>query len=177
MNNKFEHLPFNRIEGASLPRRSHGGGGRGEKRTDRISQGMQIISQIGEIKKIVQEQHSKFSLDPKLIFKIRLSNDKNLTDNDLGKSELSILERQPKVNQAVIVFSSDFELTEFTNRLEQYSGVKPGSEYGYLDAVESICPLEAEDRIGRLLELQPLETEEIAALDRSHVRAILGPSH
>jgi len=50
MNNKFEHLPFNRIEG-SLPRRSHGGGGGGEKRTDRRSQGIQIISQIGEIKK------------------------------------------------------------------------------------------------------------------------------
>ncbi len=164
MSNKFEHLPFNRIEG-SLPRRSNGGGGGGEKRTDRISQGIQIISQIREIKKIVQEQHSKFSLDPKLIFKIRLSNDRNLTDDDLGKSGLSILERQPKVNQAIVVFSSDFELTEFTNRLEQYSGVKPGSEYGYLDAIEGICPLEAEDRTGRLLELQPLEIEEIAALD------------
>jgi hypothetical protein len=164
MNNKFEHLPFNRIEG-SLPRRSHGGGGGGEKRTDRRSQGIQIISQIGEIKKIVQEQHSKFSLDPKLIFKIRLSNERNLTDDDLGKSGLSILERQPKVNQAIVVFSSDPDLTEFTNRLEQYSGLKFGSEYSYLDAIESIVPLEAEDRIGRLLELQPLEIEEIAALD------------
>jgi len=163
MNNKFEHLPFNRIE--SLPRRSHGGGGGGEKRTDRRSQGIQIISQIGEIKKIVQEQHSKFSLDPKLIFKIRLSNDRNLTDDDLGKSGLSILERQPKVNQAIVVFSSDPELTEFTNRLEQYSGLKPGAEYSYLDAIESICPLEAEDRIGRLLELQPLELEKVAPLD------------
>jgi Subtilase family len=164
MNNKFEHLPFNRIEG-SLPRRSHGGGGGGEKRTDRRSQGIQIISQIGEIKKIVQEQHSKFSLNPKLIFKIRLSNNRNLTDDDLGKSGLSILERQPKVNQAIVVFSSDLELTEFTRRIEQYSGIKPGSEYGYLDAIESIAPLEAEDRIGRLLQLQPLELEEVAALD------------
>jgi hypothetical protein len=157
------HL-FNRIEG-SLPRRSHGGGGGGEKRTDRRSQGIQILSQIGEIKKIVQEQHSKFSLDPKLIFKIRLSNDRNLQDDDLGKSGLSILERQPKVNQAIVVFSSDPDLNEFTNRLEQYSGLKPGAEYSYLDAIESICPLEAEDRIGRLLELQPLELEEVAPLD------------
>ncbi len=164
MNNKFEHLPFNRIEG-SLPRRSHGGGSGGEKRTDRRSQGIQIISQIGEIKKIVQEQHSKFSLDPKLIFKIRLSDKRNLTDDDLGKSGLSVLEKQPKANQAIVVFSTDLELTEFTNRLEQYSGLKPGSEYGYLDAIESICPLEAEDRIGRLLELQPLELEEVALLD------------
>jgi Subtilase family len=164
MSNKFEHLPFNRIEG-SLPRRSNRGGGGGDKRTDRRSQGIQIISQIGEIKKIVQEQHSRFSLDPKLIFKIRLSNDRNLTDDDLGKSGLSILERQPKVNQAIVVFSSDLELTEFTNRIEQYSGLKPGSEYGYLDAIESICPLESEDRIGRLLELQPLELEEVAPLD------------
>jgi hypothetical protein len=164
MNNKFEHLPFNRIEG-SLPRRSHGGGSGGEERTDRKSQGIQIISQIGEIKKIVQEQHSKFSLDPKLIFKIRLSDKRNLTDDDLGKSGLSVLEKQPKANQAIVVFSTDLELTEFTNRLEQYSGLKPGSEYGYLDAIESICPLEAEDRIGRLLELQPLELEEVAALD------------
>jgi hypothetical protein len=164
MNNKFEHLPFNRIEG-SLPRRYHGGGGGGEKRTDRRSQGIQIISQIGEIKKIVQERHSKFSLDPKLIFKIRLSKDRSLTDDDLGKSGLSILEKQPKAHQAIVVFSSDLELTEFTSRIEQYSGIKSGSEYGYLDAIESICPLEAEDRIGRLLELQPLELEEVAPLD------------
>lgn len=163
MNNKFEHLPFNRIEG-SLPRRSNRGGG-GEKRTDRRSQGIQIISQISEIKKIVQEQHSKFSLDPKLIFKIRLSNDRNLTDDDLGKSGLSILEKQPKVNQAIVVFSSDIETKEFINRLEQYGQLKPGSEYGYLDAIENICPLEAEDRIGRLLKLQPLELEEVAPLD------------
>jgi Subtilase family len=121
--------------------------------------------EVKEIKKIAQEQHSKFSLDPKLIFKIRLSNDRNLQDDDLGKSGLSILERQPKVNQAIVVFSSDPDLNEFTNRLEQYSGLKPGAEYSYLDAIESICPLEAEDRIGRLLELQPLELEEVAPLD------------
>lgn len=78
---------------------------------------------------------------------------------------MSILEKQPKVNQAIVVFSSDIETTEFINRLEQYSEIKPGSEYGYLDAIESICLLEAEDCIGRLLELQPLEVEEVAPLD------------
>ena len=164
MNNRFEHLPFDRIEG-SLPRKSKQNVGGTDKRTDRRSQSIQIISQIGEIKKTIKEQRTQFSLDPKLIFKISLSHKSSLSDDDLGKSGLSVLEKQPKDNQVIIVFSSDLELTDFKKRLEQYGGLMPGSEYGYLDAIENIYPLEAKDRIGRLLKLHPLEGEEIVSLD------------
>lgn len=165
MDNRFEHLSLNRIEG-SFPRKSYGGGKANGKRSNRSIHGIQIISQINEVKKNILEHSSEFSLDPKLIFKIKLSTNYGiLTDDELGKSALTILEREPKAHQAIVVFSSDFELTEFTNKLNQYSGIQPGSEYGWIDAIESISPLNAEDRVGHLLKLQPLQVDEVAALD------------
>lgn len=164
MTNRFEHLSLNRIE--AHPRRPRrGGGGGNTNRTDRRTHGSQIIAQIDEIKKSVKNNSSTFSLDPKLIFKIRLSDKRDLLEDELGRSGLTILGKEPKAKKAIVVFSSDLELNDFTSRLEQYSGIRQGAEYAYLDAIESICPLEPEDRIGRLLELEPLREDLIAPLD------------
>ncbi|WP_339378421.1 hypothetical protein [Calothrix sp. NIES-2100] len=61
---------------------------------------------------------------------------------------------------------SDSELKIFREKLNSYSGLNDSNyEYGYFDAIEDIVPLEPEDRIGRLLELKPLENDEILPLD------------
>ncbi len=79
---------------------------------------------------------------------------------------LTLLAQEPKANKAIVVFSSDEELTLFRSRLEAYGGISDiGYEYGYLDAIEDLVPLEPQDRIGRLLELEPVRPEELAALD------------
>jgi hypothetical protein len=79
---------------------------------------------------------------------------------------LTLLAQEPKANKAIVVFSSDEELTQFRGRLETYSGLNDIEyEYAYLDAIESLVPLEPQDRIGRLLELEPVQPGELAALD------------
>lgn len=75
-----------------------------------------------------------------------------------------LLAQEPKENRAIVVFTSDQELAQFRSRLELYSSAD-GPQYGELDAVEALVPLEPADRMGRLLELEPVGADETAALD------------
>lgn len=164
MSRQFEHLPLPKIN-IQLPRRSGGGGGSSEKRKDRDNRGDVFLGQIDRLKKSVAERKSSFHLDPKLIFKIKIADKYRLSEVDLEKSGLTLLAQEPSANKAVVVFSSDAELTELRNRLKSYSRVVAGAQNDYLDAVEELVSLEPSDRIGRLLELEPLTSTELAALD------------
>jgi len=86
-----------------------------------------------------------------------------ISDDLVTLTGLNCLAREP--NKAIVVFSSDNELTEFKKRLENYSQIKDGPKYEYLGAIDDVVPLEREDRIGRLLELKPVESDELAPLD------------
>jgi hypothetical protein len=164
MPSQFEHLPLPKIN-IQLPRRSPGGGGGGGKRDNRPKHGADVLGQIDKLEKASTERKSSFRLDPKLIFKIKIADKFRLSEVDLEKSGLTLLAQEPSVNKAVVVFSSDAQLTELRNRLKSYSGIVTGLQNDYLDAVKEIVPLEPSDRTGRLLELEPLEPEELAALD------------
>ncbi|HEY9630840.1 MAG TPA: S8 family peptidase [Coleofasciculaceae cyanobacterium] len=164
MANEFEHLKLPRIN-IQLPRRAGGGGGDKKYRDNRDTHGTQILAQISSLTQIVKERKSSFHLDPKLIFKIKLASEFDDLEEDLPKSGLILLSREPSANKAIVVFSSDEGLAEFRTRWETYAGVKSGFKNGYLDAVEWLAPLEPADRLGRLLELEPLQIGEIAALD------------
>lgn len=165
MASEFDHLPLPKVN-IQLPRRAGGGGGDKRYRTDRVTHGTEILAQISSLTQTVKERKSSFRLDPTLIFKIKLAKEfDDFKDNDLTKSGLTLLAREPAANKAIVVFSSDQELTEFRTRWETYAGAKPGFKNDYLDVVEWLAPLEPVDRVGRLLELEPLQAGEIAALD------------
>jgi hypothetical protein len=164
MTSQFEHLelPKTSIE---LPRRSKGGGF-GSRRSDRSSHGRQLLEQVSILTENSKQRTSPFRLNPKLIFKIKLSRDSTLSENQLTPMGLTLLAQEPNANKAIVVFSSDEELADFRHRLEAYSGISDAKyEYGYLDAIEELVPLEPQDRIGRLLELEPVQPGELAALD------------
>jgi hypothetical protein len=161
---RFEHLvlPKTNIE---LPKRGKGGGGGGTHRSDRSSHGRLLLSQIVSISQ-EQQKTAPFRLNPKLIFKIKLRPKSNLQESELSPLGLTLLSQEPKAKKAIVVFTSEEELTKFTSRLEVYSGIKESPyEYGNLDAIEELVPLEPSDRLGQLLELEPLAADEIAALD------------
>ena len=162
---QFEHLELPRTS-IELPRRGRGGGGFGSRRSDRGSHGRQLLDQISGLTQRSKQKISPFRLNPKLIFKIKLSPDGTLQESDLSPLGLILLAQEPKVNKAIVVFTSDEELTQFRSRLEAYSGISDSEyEYGHLDAIEALVPLEPSDRIGRLLELEPVQASELAALD------------
>lgn len=161
---QFEHLelPKTSIE---FPRRKHGGGGGGSKRSDRSDHGYKLLDQVSALSQRTKTKASSFCLDPKLIFKVKLAQNGNLAEKDLSPLGLVLLAQEPKAKKAIVVFASDRNLQDFRSRLENYSGIKTDYEYGYLDAVEDLVPLEPEDRIGRLLQLEPVQIGELAALD------------
>ncbi|MFK0731986.1 MAG: S8 family peptidase [Gloeotrichia echinulata GP01] len=162
MVSQFEHLKLPRIINIELPRRSHGGGG-GQKRADFIEHGKHLLDQLSELTKPTKQKSNPFRLDPKLIFKIKPTKKGSIEDKDLIRTGLDILAFEP--DKAIVVFSSDLELKEFRKRLENYSQITEGPEYSYLGAIDELVPLEREDRIGRLLELKPVQPGELAALD------------
>jgi hypothetical protein len=162
---QFEHLELPRTS-IELPKRNQRGGGYGSGRSDRNSHGRQLLDQISGLTQRSQQKDSPFRLNPKLIFKIKLSPDGTVQESTLSSLGLTLLAQEPKANKAIVVFTSDEELNKFSSRLEAYSGITDSEyEYGYLDAIEALVPLEPSDRIGRLLELEPIQVDELAALD------------
>ncbi|WP_417040293.1 S8 family serine peptidase [Cylindrospermopsis raciborskii] len=162
MVSQFEHLKLPRIINIELPRRSERGFG-GGKRADYIEHGKSLLNQLSGLSESTKHKSNPFRLDPKLIFKIKLTKQGSFRDEDVTKTGLDILAREP--DKAIVVFSSDLELKEFKRRLENYSQITEGPEYSYLGAIDDLVRLEREDRIGRLLELNPVQPGELAALD------------
>lgn len=164
MGNQFEHLQLPKTE-IQLTRRSRQPPV-SDKRTNRSSHGRQLLNQVSGILDRPPKQYTPFGINPKLIFKIKLAEKSNLTDDQITNSGLNLLAKESKKQNAIVVFPSDDELAIFKDKLESYGGIKDDSpEYAYLDAIEEIVPLEPVDRTGRLLELKPLEPQELAALD------------
>ena len=161
MVSQFEHLKLPRIINIELPRRRRHGGGGGENRTDFIEHGKHLLDQVYSLTEPTKQKTNPFRIDPKLIFKIKATI--KLSDDLVNQTGLNILAREP--DKAIVVFSSDIELIQFRKRLENYSQITEGPEYSYLDAIDELVPLEREDRIGRLLELKPVQPDELAALD------------
>lgn len=161
MVSKFEHLKLPRIN-IELPRRSNPGLG-GNKRHNISEHSKHLLGQISILTEPVKEKTNPFRFDPKLIFKLKMAKQGYISDDLVTLTGLNCLAREP--NKAIVVFSSDNELTEFKKRLENYSQIEDGPKYEYLGAIDDVVPLEREDRIGRLLELKPVESDELAPLD------------
>lgn len=161
MVSKFEHLKLPRIN-IELPRRSNPGFG-GNKRPNITEHSKYLLSQISILTEPVKEKTNPFRFDPKLIFKLKLAKKGYISDDLMTLTGLDCLARE--ANKAIVVFSSDNQLTEFKKRLESYSQIKDGPKYEYLGSIDDVVPLEREDRIGHLLQLKPVESDELAFLD------------
>ena len=161
---EFEHLELPKTD-IELPRRSRNpppgygnrGGGRG-------NHGRKLQGQADSLVQRPRRENSPFRLNPKLIFKLTLSQDARSPEERLPSMGLTLLAQEPKANKAIVVFSNDEELTEFRDRLSTYSS-DTGPQYAEFDAIEDLVPLEPSDRLGRLLELEPMQAGELAALD------------
>ncbi len=151
MVSQFDHLKLPRIINIESPRRSARGFG-GQKRTDVTGHGKQLLGQLSTLTEAVKQKNTPFRLDPKLIFKIKIAEKGYFSEDMVTQAGLNLLAREP--NKAIVVFSSDNQLTEFKRRLENYSQIQKDSKYEYLGAIDELVPLEREDRIGRLLELK-----------------------
>jgi hypothetical protein len=102
---QFEHLELPRTS-IELPRRSKGGGGGGSHRSDRGSHGRQLLDQISGLTQRSQQKTSPFRLNPKLIFKIKLSSDGTLQESALSPLGLTLLAQEPKATEPLCTEST-----------------------------------------------------------------------
>lgn len=160
---QFEHLELPKTD-INFTKRNKPGFGGNNFNINRTSHGTTLLNQVLDIINRPPKERTPFGINPKLIFKIKLRNQGDLTEDQIDKSGLTLLAKEPKSKQVIVVFSSDDQLTQFQQRLTEYSQVD-GHQYGELDAIEELIPLEPQDRIGRLLELDPIEPGEIVPLD------------
>ena len=161
---EFEHLELPRKTDFALPRRSNPGFGARSSRSNRGSHGRKLQEQAGRLVQRSRRKTSPFRINPKLIFKLKLRQKGYLSEDNLSAMDFTLLAQEPSQKQAIIVFSDDEELTKFQQRLGTYRS-DSGYEYGELDDIEDLVALEPSDRLGRLLELEPLQEDELAALD------------
>jgi Subtilase family len=159
----FEHLELPKTN-ISLPKRPKNFPGK-EKRSDRPQRGSRLLKEVLLLTQPPARKHYPFGINPKLIFKIKVVKNDTI-ENHLPSLGLNLLAKEPKSKQAIVVFADDAQLSELQKRLECYGSVETETpEYGYLDDIESISPLEPEDRMGPLLKLEPLTPGMIVPLD------------
>jgi subtilisin family serine protease len=161
----LEHLQLSAWR-EPLPRRPGGGGGGFARGKDeREAHGRQLVDEAAEIAEDLQarSETAPAGINPKLIFKLRLHRQGDLTEDQLSGMGLRLLARSP--DKAIVVFPDEPTLQELRRRLTEYADTSQGHEYAYLDAIESIADLSPEDRVGIRLRNRPLVPEEIASLD------------
>ena len=161
----YEHLELPKAN-IQLPKRPRTGGFGRQQRSDRAAHGQELLNQAMALSEPPTKEYHPFGINPKLIFKIKVvKNDYDL-ENHLPELDLHLLAKEPKKKQAIVVFADDDRLASFQQHLRSYSnptGVTPA--YGYLDGIEALVPLQPEDRIGPLLQLEPLNPDELVPLD------------
>jgi len=148
-----------------LPRRPRGGGPSQERTPEeRREFGEQILSKTDEILSVFSRWKSEYgrNIDPALIFQIETNS--NIDENEIRKMGLFPLNVFNK--KAIVVFASDEHLSEFRDRMQQYSGIVDGNKYPFIDAFEGLHDIRSEERIGpRLIEEPFTEEEGTAILD------------
>lgn len=165
---RFEHIHIKRIEyekerfkrsfPPELPKR------------DYVEHGSKIESRVNDSKKLICDQKNNI-INPSLILKVKLTT-RNFDDDAWKKYNFDILSSDDE--NSLVLFSSDFELTEFMKKLKLYkSGPKPGkknSQYNsFFSNLEEVKLLSSSDRIGVLFKKKGYNDKSKFQDDSSYV--------
>lgn len=142
---EFNNLPLVRID-VEYDRRKHGFGSASPRNYN--THATKINDDVVELLNETKKKEAK-GLNPELILKISYSN--KIQADELRKCDLEVIGEDS--NNALILFASDKELTEFRARLAQYqNGPKEGNKHPSYNQVfaniESVSTLTPQDRIG-----------------------------
>lgn len=128
--------------------------------------GRQLLAQTEDLLNQLQEKQRSYpeGFNPANIFRLDLEAEGDLDEATLGRSGLRLLAKDP--HRALVVVTDDVRLMAFRDRLRSYTGQIPGgAEYAELDVVRSITPLSSQDRTGRRLVAEPLQSAQEAPFD------------
>ncbi|GLB59180.1 S8 family peptidase [Cytobacillus sp. NCCP-133] len=142
---EFNNLPLVRID-VEYDRRKHGFGNASSRNYN--THATKINNDVVELLNETKKNETK-GLNPELILKISYAN--KIQADELRKCDLEVIGEDS--NNALILFASDKELTEFRARLAQYqNGPKEGNKHPSYNQVfaniETVSTLTPQDRIG-----------------------------
>ncbi len=168
----FEHLQLPFISENLARKKRTGRRGSPFQKTDRDKAEFYQteIKQFSALKENLVTQKRKFRdfFDPKLIFKIEISQkiDENILREELKKIDIEVIAPSPDKQGFWIVFSEDSEMKKFEDSLVAYA--RTDKKYGtVLDAIKKITDIPPEEKIGPLLKDKPLGADEVTPLDFS----------
>lgn len=164
---ELSHLPLPRAE-IEVERRKRPGFGKTPKR-DIATQSTRVRKAVDDALESYAQTRTSF-VDPALIVRVRTSG--VMPEEQWIRAGLTVLGHDQ--SNAVILFSTDGELTLFRQRLEAYTaGAPPGQEgpayNALIAAIEELGPLRPEDRIGSGLQDEGFEHPDSFADDRRFV--------
>lgn len=147
---QFEHLPLRKV-GEPAARRKRSAFIKPPDR-DRPRHARKLSEETDEIIRNFRESLPPDAVEPSLILKVKLGS--SISDDTWPSSGLEVLAHTD--DDAVILFSSDSEMTAFRERVAAYQGGPRIGENnppysGFFDAIEALVPLEPRDRIGPAL--------------------------
>lgn len=164
MTREYEHLA---LEAASepLPRPKRRGGS--SFRRDAVSEhGAELLAEAEQLREALETRSAESppQINPKLIFKLELAAGGNVDEANLSTLGLRLLARAP--GKAVVVFPNEASLASLRTHLAGYSQQDDdGSRYRFLDSVDAVSEITAEDRIGPILAASPLNDGAVDHLD------------
>lgn len=152
----FEHCVLHKLD-IDLPRRKvQNRGGRPQR--DRIEHGSKLREQLEAMTTELGQRRTQIpDVNPKLVFKLRLSQNGDVDDDTLNRAGLKVLARDDL--KVVVVFPNEITLNSLRERIDDYTHYTPGDEehnkYDFVNAIDAIEDLRPEDRIGFRLKQQP----------------------
>lgn len=159
----MDNLPLIRVE-LELDRRKRPGFGQAPER-DYRHHGENIHNNINQLMEEYHRPKAK-GIKPELILKISYEN--KIPAEDLKRCGFEVVGEDP--NNALILFSSDEELSEFRSRLKQYQiGPQNQSENpsynGVFANINSVSALNPADRVGSKLKAITIDVETTYWID------------
>ncbi len=158
---KYEHLRFPPIAG-NVERLTRGGGGgytspSGRNKADFARQALQKADSIKSSFISLKNRLSK-SINPSFIFEIKINQSVSPDgfEDELARMGIHVLSVAENKQGYWIVFADDVELTQFKNKLTTY-GQPDGSNYDFINAIESFQDIPVDKKIGKALQDSPLD--------------------
>ncbi|MBS0251432.1 MAG: S8 family peptidase, partial [Proteobacteria bacterium] len=123
-----------------------------------------VDAEIAEAVRETQARQPVQGIDPALILKVQMS--RQLAEEDWRAAGFQVLAQE--ADNILVLFSSDFELTQFRQRLAQYRGEIPDGQKhpvhnGLFANIERIAALGPDDRIGPRMKAEGIQNA--AAVD------------
>lgn len=167
----YEHLTLPQFVGGLERRKQRGGGGftlpPGRVKREYYEE---VNNKAELISRSFAELKEKYNgkVNPNLVYRISVNQGVDYSSfakilNAMGG--ITVLSVAENKQGYWVVFSNDTELVSFKDKLAQYSGVQDGRKYDFFDAIDSIEDIPIEEKIGRLLSVNPLQEGEVDYLN------------